>query len=192
MTGPMTVCGAPERGEAREPGVSLPPDFSLQLATEELLLLRPGEDSGANPDLWLYRDRTVSLLRRYLRFSIEVGRLPSLLGREFFRTRVTSYHAQTFEDAVIFVHDVERSLEELNGTQKLMIGMVVLREYSHEETARLLRCTRRTILRSYLEAVDRTSEIFLEREILAPLPKPEPKPPEACQGGQLEVFSANV
>jgi hypothetical protein len=59
---------------------------------------------GCNPDLWLYRDRTVGLLKRYLRYSVEVGRLPSLLGREFFRTRVTSYHAGTFEDAVIFVH----------------------------------------------------------------------------------------
>ena len=46
---------------------------------------------GENPDLWLYRDRTVALLRRYSRLSIEAGRLPSLLGREFFRTHVTSY-----------------------------------------------------------------------------------------------------
>src|SRR6202140_5801004 len=47
-----------------------------------------------NPDLWLYRDRTVGMLRRYLRLSIEVGRLPSLLGREFFRTRGTSYRSE--------------------------------------------------------------------------------------------------
>jgi hypothetical protein len=33
-----------------------------------------------DPDLWLYRKRTVALLKRYLRISIEVGRLPSLLG----------------------------------------------------------------------------------------------------------------
>ena len=42
------------------------------------------ETMGCNPDLWLYRDRTVGLLKRYLRYSVEVGRLPSLLGREFF------------------------------------------------------------------------------------------------------------
>jgi hypothetical protein len=40
-----------------------------------------------NPDLWLYRKRTVGLLRRYMRFSIETGRLPSLVGREFFGRR---------------------------------------------------------------------------------------------------------
>jgi hypothetical protein len=48
----------------------------------------------------------MGLLRQYLRLSEEVGRWPSLLGREFFRTRVTSYHAGRFEDAVIFVPDV--------------------------------------------------------------------------------------
>jgi hypothetical protein len=50
---------------------------------------------GDDSDLWLYRDRTVGLLRRYMRLSVEVGRLPSLLGREFFRTRVTSYRVST-------------------------------------------------------------------------------------------------
>lgn len=38
-----------------------------------------------------YRGRTVAMLRRYMRYSIETGRLPSLLGREFFRAKVTSY-----------------------------------------------------------------------------------------------------
>src|SRR4051812_24549712 len=33
-------------------------------------------------DMWPYRDRTVALLRKYARASVEVGRLPSLLGRE--------------------------------------------------------------------------------------------------------------
>src|SRR5258705_9881184 len=69
----------------------------------------PPEKPESHGDLWLYRERTVGMLRRYMRLSVEVGRLPSLLGREFFRTRVTSYSASTFEDSVIFVHDVERS-----------------------------------------------------------------------------------
>lgn len=44
---------------------------------------------GRDPDLWLYRERTIALLKRYLRISIEVGRLPSLLGRELFRSKVS-------------------------------------------------------------------------------------------------------
>lgn len=47
-------------------------------------------------DLWPYRNRTVALLRRYAGASVEVGRLPSLLGREFFSTRVTSYTMRNF------------------------------------------------------------------------------------------------
>jgi hypothetical protein len=58
-------------------------------------------------ELWPYRRRTIALLRRYARASVEVGRLPSLLGREFFRTRVTSYTMRNFEDVVIFVTDME-------------------------------------------------------------------------------------
>ena len=46
----------------------------------------------------IYRGRTVAMLRRYMRYSMETGRLPSLLGREFFRAKVTSYTVVTFED----------------------------------------------------------------------------------------------
>ena len=38
-------------------------------------------DSAAGPALWVYRERTLALLHRYFRMSIEVGRLPSILGR---------------------------------------------------------------------------------------------------------------
>src|SRR5438874_12809166 len=66
-----------------------------------------------------YRHRTRALLRRYFYTSVEVGRLPSLLGRELFRSKVTSYRMSSFEDAVIFVHDVERALEQLDDSGKI-------------------------------------------------------------------------
>jgi len=47
--------------------------------------------SERDPELWLYRERTIAILAQYFRFSIEVGRLPSILGREFFRAKVSSY-----------------------------------------------------------------------------------------------------
>ena len=40
-------------------------------------------DSGANPDLWLYRRRTEAILRKFFRMSVEVGRWPSILGANF-------------------------------------------------------------------------------------------------------------
>jgi len=148
-------------------------------------------DLGADPDLCVYRDRTLALLRRYLRMAVEVGRLPSLLGREFFRTRVTSYHTQTFEDSVIFVYDVERCLEDLNEGDKKLLAMTVLQEYSHDEVADLLHGTRRTIVRQYLEILDRISEIFLKREILTRLPDNRTVPAESCQEGEIGDFPAS-
>jgi hypothetical protein len=146
---------------------------------------------SSNPDLWMYRDRTVGLLRRYMRLSIEVGRTPSLLGREFFRTRVTSYGASTFEDSVIFVHDVERSLEELNDFEKKLIAKIVLQQFSKEEAGRLLGCGYRTVERLFPEALDRVSEILLERGILTGLPKRRHAVPKSCQEGKSGPFRAN-
>jgi DNA-directed RNA polymerase specialized sigma24 family protein len=87
-------------------------------------------------ELWPYRRRTVALLRRYARASVEVGRLPSLLGREFFRTRVTSYTMRNFEDVVIFVADMEKAIERLNALEKKLLAMNVIEEYTIPEVAR--------------------------------------------------------
>jgi DNA-directed RNA polymerase specialized sigma24 family protein len=127
-----------------------------------------------SPDLWLYRDRTVAMLRRYLRYSLETGRLPSLLGCEFFRTTVTSYSVTTFEDRVVFVHDVETCLQRLDDFSRQVIARVVLQEHSHEAAARLLHCSRKTIQRKLQSALDELSEIFLAVALLLPAPgRPE-------------------
>jgi hypothetical protein len=126
-----------------------------------------------------------------MRLSIEVGRLPSLLGREFFRTQVTSYRSSTFEDSVIFVHDVERSLEKLSEFDKKLIAKIVLQEYSQEEAARSLGCGHRHAARCYVEALDRVSEIFLSRRLLLRLPSVKPAPEKSCQGGKTGEFLVN-
>ena len=125
-----------------------------------------------DPDLWLYRERTMALLRRYLQASIEVGRLPSLLGRELFRSRVTSYSMASFEDGVIFVHDVERALQQLSEIGRQLISVMVFQDYSQNETAELLRCGRRTVRREFAAALDRISELFLAGGLLNRLPEP--------------------
>jgi DNA-directed RNA polymerase specialized sigma24 family protein len=136
---------------------------------------------GKDPDLWLYRDRTVGLLKRYVRLSIEVGRLPSLLGREFFRTRITSYRMTTFEDAVILVHDVERCLNQLDGFSQKVITKVVLQEYTQGEAARILKCWRRTIGRRLPDALDQLSQLFLEGGLLKRLGSENGMAEETCQ-----------
>ena len=123
LVSPWLLPGAGEEQVATVEGIASFPDE----AAEALGSFDFGEINDftcpANPDLWMYRGRTIGLLRRYLILSIETGRLPSLLGREFFRTRVSSYNAATFEDVVIFVHDVERSLERLDKFEQEMIAI---------------------------------------------------------------------
>lgn len=141
-------------------------------------------DSGGNPDLWIYRKRTEKILRKYFRMSVEVGRLPSILGSEFFRMQVTSYSVSTFEDAVIFVHDVERCVAKLDELSQELIARVILQGFSQEETARLLGCNRRTVERNVPDAVDRLSEIFLAAGILEPLEGPRESDENSCQEGE--------
>ncbi len=126
-----------------------------------------------NPELWLYRSRTIALLRRYMRLSLEAGRLPSVLRREFFRAKITSYTSATFEDRVIFVHDVEGCLERLDVFDRGIIARVVLQEHDHEGAARLLHCARKTIERRLPELLDELSEEFLRVRLLVPLPSVE-------------------
>src|SRR5450755_2083635 len=108
-------------------------------------------------DLWPYRRRTVALLRRYGQASVEVGRVPSLLGREFFRSRVSSYTLRNFEDVVIFVTDMERAIARLDAIQKKLLAMNVLEEYYVPDMARLLGCNERTVRRTLHNALDELS-----------------------------------
>ena len=147
-------------------------------------------DLGRNPDLWLYRERTIAMLRRYLRISIEVGRLPSILGRELFRSKVTSYRMSSFEDAVIFVHDVEHALEQLDSFGKDLVAVIIFQDYSQDEAAEVLHCARRTVCREFPEAVDKVSGFFLDGGLLNRLPPRRPVE-NSCQGGQNTQISAS-
>lgn len=133
-------------------------------------------------DLWLYRARTIAMVRRYAQASIEVGRLPSLLGREFFRTRVTSYSSGSFEDIVIFVTDMERTLEQLTAIEKKLLAMYLIEEYTMSEMSRLLSCCERTVERLLHDAVDQLSQMLLARRLLQRLPEP---PREVSEGVEL-------
>jgi len=117
-------------------------------------------------DMWPYRDRTVALLRRYARASVEVGRLPSLLGRECFRAKVSSYPMSSFEDVVIFVHDMDTVLRRLNPYQQRLIAMNVMEDYSLREVARLLVCPLRTLEREIPDALDVLSRALLENGLI--------------------------
>jgi len=108
-------------------------------------------------NLRFYRPRTTALLRRYGRLSVEVGRLPSLLGKGCFRSRLVHHSARNFEDAVIFVADMESILDQLSDGDRRVLAMNVLEDYTVAEVARLLQCSQRTVERQLFAAIDHLS-----------------------------------
>ncbi len=137
-------------------------------------------------DLWPYRRRTVALLRRYGQASVEVGRVPSLLGREFFRSRVSSYTLRNFEDVIIFVTDMERAIDKLDAMQKKLLAMNVLEEYYIPDMARLLGCNEKTVRRSLHDALDALSRILLAGGVLEEL-----EGLKSCQEGKKSKYSVS-
>ena len=144
----------------------------------------------AEMEMWPYRARTTALLRRYARASVEVGRLPSLLGREFFRTRVTSYTMRNFEDVVIFVTDMEKAIDKLSAIDKRLLAMNILEEYDAHEVARLLGCTPRSVRRRLQEALDELGRILLAGGLLEEMGSATCGV-ESCQGGESYDFDVS-
>lgn len=129
------------------------------------------KDWDRDPDLWLYRKKTMTLLRRYMRWSLEAGRVPSLLGRELFRSRISACSAITFEERIIFLHDVEGCLERLKGFDRQIVARVILQEHDHDAAAGLLQCDRKTIERRLPELIDELTDDFLRAQLLERLPE---------------------
>src|SRR5581483_7757766 len=114
---------------------------------------------------------TIALLRRYFSMSVEVGRLPAILGRELFPMRCQQFHVHSFEDTVLFVIDVEHCLDQLDPFDKELIARVVLQEFDEEKAARLMRCTSRTLRRRLFDALDVLTAMFLRKRILGISPE---------------------
>ena len=116
--------------------------------------------------LAFYRRHTETLLRRYLYASMQVGRAPSLLSDPVSRGWASSRRVRTFEDAVIFVLDIEKCIAQLGSLDREILSRVVLQEYTQAETAVLLGMAIRTISYKYPLAVDRLTEKLLAASLL--------------------------
>ncbi len=116
--------------------------------------------------LAFYRKHTESILRRYLYASMQVGRAPSILGDSVGRGWCSSRPIRTFEDAVIFVLDVERCLSKLGSLDRDLLSRIVLQEYTQAEAASLLGMSVRAVSYKFPEAVDRLTEKLLESALL--------------------------
>jgi len=114
--------------------------------------------------------------------------LPSMLGAEFFRAKVTAYTVVTFEDRVIFVHDMEKCLDRLDDFSRQLIARHILQEHDLEATGRLLGCTERTVRTQVPIVLDVFGEILLEVGLLERLVSIRGN---CCQGGLEGEISAS-
>ncbi len=113
-----------------------------------------------------YRRHAEKMLRRYLYASMQVGRAPSILGDPVGRGWASSRPIRTFEDAVIFVLDVESCLSQLGSLDRALLSRIVLQEYTQAETATLLGMSVRTVTYKFPQALDRLTEKLLDAGLL--------------------------
>jgi len=130
-------------------------------------VVEPAE-AEAEPEtsLAFYRKHTESLLRRYLQASMLVGRAPSILGDPVARGWVSSRPVRTFEDAVIFVLDIENCLNKVGWLDRVILSRVVLQEFTQVEAAIILGISVRAIGYKLQHALDRLTEKLLDAGLL--------------------------
>ena len=128
---------------------------------------RPATPRSRPPaHLAFYRKHTESLLRRYLYASMQVGRAPSILGDPVGRGWASSRPVRTFEDAVIFVLDIEKCITQLDSLDREILSRVVLQEYTQVEAAGMLGMSIRNMSYRYPLALDRLTEKLLAASLL--------------------------
>jgi hypothetical protein len=129
---------------------------------------QPAKEPEAGPvvSLAFYRRHTERTLRRYLYSSMQVGRAPSILGEPIARGWCSSRPVRTFEDAVIFVLDMEMCLNQLGSLDRQMLSRIVIQEYTQAEAATLLGMSTRTISYKFPQALDRLTEKLLKTGLL--------------------------
>jgi len=141
---------------------------SRSVREKETALGAPADESGETPSISLafYRKHAESMLRRYLYASMQVGRTPSILGDPVARGWASSRPIRTFEDAVIFVLDIEKCLNQLGSLDRQLLGRIVLQEYTQAEAATLLGISVRAVSYKFGEALDRLTRKLLEANLL--------------------------
>jgi len=116
--------------------------------------------------LEFYRKHTESILRRYLYASMLVGRTPELLRDSVGRGWASSRPIRSFEDAVIFVLDVESCIKKLNPLDRRLLMGIVLQDYTHAETAEMLGLSLRNVTCKFPVALDRLTRLLLKAGLL--------------------------
>lgn len=128
---------------------------------------RPELIPAIDPRLAFYRRHTERMLSRYLYASMLVGRAPNALADSVGRGWVSSRPVRSFEDAVIFVLDVEKCLDKLDPLDRQILSRIVLQDYTITETAEMLELAERTVCYRFPRALDRLTQLLLDSGLMA-------------------------
>jgi DNA-directed RNA polymerase specialized sigma24 family protein len=126
----------------------------------------PAKAPDPRPEMVCFRDQTMAMVRHYFELSSQLGRLPSLMGREFFRAKVSHHAIPSFEEQAVFVRDVELSIGKLNAEHQEIVTIAGLYSFSQQEIAAMLHISRASVSAWFAEALDALSEIFLQAGLL--------------------------
>jgi DNA-directed RNA polymerase specialized sigma24 family protein len=135
--------------------------------TLNTMAAEPAPLPSPDPSIAFYRKHTERMLRRYLYASMLVGRAPEALSDSIGRGWVSSRPVHSFEDAVIFVLDVEKCLDKLSHLDRQMLSRIVLQDYTHSETADMLGIAVRTVSYRFPQALDRLTQLLLDNRLMA-------------------------
>jgi hypothetical protein len=125
------------------------------------------DEIDARPEMVCFRGQTLAMARHYFELSSQLGRLPSLMGREYFRARVSHHAIPSFEEQVVFVRDVELSISKLSAEHQEIVMIAGLYNFTHEEVAQMLHISKAAVNAWFAEALDALSEIFLAAGLLS-------------------------
>jgi hypothetical protein len=115
----------------------------------------------------IFRTHTLKLLQHYLRLSLDYGRIPSVLGGQVTRARVSHSKMHSIEDDTIFIHDVSRCLEqELKEEDLRLMALIVFMDHTFEEAAAMQGYSLRQTYRMFYDLMDRLTRAFFDREFL--------------------------
>jgi hypothetical protein len=134
------------------------------------------------PEMLCFRGQNLALVRHFFELSSQVGRVSSLLGREFFRSRVSHHAIPSFEEQAVFVRDVELCFLRLKDDQAEIVTLVGLYDFSYDEVSQMLSCSRSMVHMWFCEALDTLSEIFMRAGLLRE-DRPDRRQHQSMNGG---------
>jgi hypothetical protein len=145
------------------------PETQAQRRPRKAMRNHPPEhavDFDPEPEVVFYRGQALAIVRHFFEMSCQFGRLPSILGREFFRAKVSHHAIPSFEDQALFAHDVRQSLMKLDDPEMDVLTLVGLYDLNLDEAAKLLDCSTGYVSQRFADALARLTQIFLDSGVL--------------------------